>query len=1017
MISLLRLLLLLLWTASTTLATEEAPLVAVYAVRGQTVHLPCNLTSQPADPVILVLWYKNGTKTPVFSVDSRPRGQQKGAGSSRSSDFFRGRADIHQHQGWRWTLVVRNVEFRDHGEYRCRLDFQSSPTHNARVQLHVVDLPQQLRIYSPGGALVEDVAVVQEGHPLTLSCRATGGQPLPNVTWWSGSTLLDSEVEESQESRPSLTTPTITPTASYATNTLRLDAVTRAHITHNLTCRAANTPVLSSLKASVLLREIDTELKVEMETPAGKLSGGRQYDMRCEASGVRPPPVLTWWLRDQQLTHNIHVQSLGVDSTVSLLRLLATAGDDGGLLECRAAAPTLPHLSATDSIRLTVHYVPEATITIAGVGGGGEVGGFRAGDSATLVCTARANPPAYNVTFMFNGRALLRSNLVRSDWNLTLLHLGHQDVGLYTCVASNPEGDGQSNAVALHIDYAPVCEWEGAREVLAVVGEKVEMECRVRASPPQVSYTWESLIVSNSMNQVRTSLQHHDTGLTSSGWMKADNVSSGAQRAECQPSNEVGSADRPCVFTILLVEPPSTLIGCYYHDVTTDSAAVTCSPGPTSSQLPEIFHIESSPLINLLLPPSELLTTFSPGPVVVTQLNPGRSSRRASTLSAPGGSSPRDFHRRAPSVSGDPVHVLEVEDDDITTPRVEIHSPSRLPRINLTSEDLKGQDSPPLLSLRCEPLQQALSQARPQVSPQPELESGSSEQQAETHTALDAETQTGDLELSPEAHAQHFTQSHSLTQTHPMTHIHSIPQVYPTPQVHSTPQVQSTPEVHPTTHIHPTTYIHPTTQVHQTHQAQPSCQVQSTSQAHPTTLVHLTPQTHSTTHLHSQLQTDTLLAIQSSTATLPHTATLPRSTFKSHHTGTTPQLALLSQPALSQQHTGAVPRPATHAYTGTASQQCATTLPRGLTLSQLASQVHSVPQDTSWHQCQPTPQQLSAPQAHLLLRPPENEPPAHHQPQAQPLTLTERSLHPDSVTHQHLIPPDNTSINLFTTFR
>ncbi|KAK8734468.1 hypothetical protein OTU49_005823, partial [Cherax quadricarinatus] len=111
-----------------------APLVAVYAVRGQTVHLPCNLTSQPADPVILVLWYKNGTKTPVFSVDSRPRGQQKGAGSSRSSDFFRGRADIHQHQGWRWTLVVRNVEFRDHGEYRCRLDFQSSPTHNARVQ-------------------------------------------------------------------------------------------------------------------------------------------------------------------------------------------------------------------------------------------------------------------------------------------------------------------------------------------------------------------------------------------------------------------------------------------------------------------------------------------------------------------------------------------------------------------------------------------------------------------------------------------------------------------------------------------------------------------------------------------------------------------------------------------------------------------------------------------------------------------------------------------------------------------
>nr|XP_045603413.1 poliovirus receptor homolog [Procambarus clarkii] len=152
-----------------------------------------------------------------------------------------------------------------------------------------------------------------------------------------------------------------------------------------------------------------------MQAPTGKLSGGRQYHMRCEASGVRPPPVLTWWLRGQHLTHNIHVQSLGVDSTVSLLRLLATAGDDGGLLECRAAAPTLPHLLATDSYRLTVHYVPEASISIegggsqgrvaskiVGVGGVGGVGGLRAGDSATLTCAARANPPAYNFTFLFN---------------------------------------------------------------------------------------------------------------------------------------------------------------------------------------------------------------------------------------------------------------------------------------------------------------------------------------------------------------------------------------------------------------------------------------------------------------------------------------------------------------------------------------------------------------------------------------------------------------------------------------
>lgn len=42
-----------------------------------------------------------------------------------------------------------------------------------------VELPKQLRIYSHGGALVNTAAAVQEAHPLTLSCRATGGKFYP----------------------------------------------------------------------------------------------------------------------------------------------------------------------------------------------------------------------------------------------------------------------------------------------------------------------------------------------------------------------------------------------------------------------------------------------------------------------------------------------------------------------------------------------------------------------------------------------------------------------------------------------------------------------------------------------------------------------------------------------------------------------------------------------------------------------------------------------------------------------
>lgn len=53
---------------------------------------------------------------------------------------FEGRAHFEEggKDGRTWVLVVGKVDFADQGEYRCRLDFQSSPTHNARVLLHVV---------------------------------------------------------------------------------------------------------------------------------------------------------------------------------------------------------------------------------------------------------------------------------------------------------------------------------------------------------------------------------------------------------------------------------------------------------------------------------------------------------------------------------------------------------------------------------------------------------------------------------------------------------------------------------------------------------------------------------------------------------------------------------------------------------------------------------------------------------------------------------------------------------------
>ncbi|KAK8384708.1 hypothetical protein O3P69_014348 [Scylla paramamosain] len=1107
--------LLLEWAAllvalSAVRATEEAPLVAVYAVRGQTALLPCNLTAGDLeDPVILVLWYKNGTKTPVFSMDSRKSSPdqrkrvgessagQRRAGSSRASDVFQGRAALREEE-WSYSLMVRQVGFSDEGEYRCRLDFQASPTHNARVRLHVVELPKQLRIYSHGGALVDTAAAVQEAHPLTLSCRATGGVPLPNVTWWSGAKLLDSTVEERQEggvltTLDSTTTAatnaitTLTPISSYVTNTLHIAAVTRYHLTHNLTCKAANTPVFPPLAAPVLLTQTDSRPKVKLRGPNGRLSGGRQYRFTCESMGARPPPVLSWWLAGQLLTHNIEVRSPSKDSTVSQLSMVAAAADDGAVLECRSAAPTLPHLTSSDSTRLTVHYVPEASISLMRYGREGESEaqeeggsreegdrGLRAGDSATLTCTARANPPAYNFTFMFNGRPLNRADVVGGGRSLRLLHLTHRDAGLYTCVASNPEGDGQSNAVALHIEYAPVCEWEGVREVMAVVGEIVEMECRVRASPPHVSYTWESTSSSPlNVGQIRVKLRHEDEGLRSIGFLRARNISvtstgrNRGQTAECHAENDVGTADHPCLFSILLIEQPSTLIGCYYHDVTTDSAGVTCSPGASVGQLPETYHIEvreggvvvaaynnTEPRFNLTslapgrdyvlamfashargrghqftlvmkthtpkaeqvapervrpanlnkggeVPPQptesprnagvgapvgilvsgvvgvvvgvavvvtgvvicrarqvhaspssssssgkgnqylktsgdplievpqsasfhsaatspscEMMTTFASGPVVVTQVTP---ARRSST---------RSLHGR-PSTRGGPVQVVEVEADGITTPTVEIESPSRS-RVSLRGSGFTPSDS------------------------------STSSVRFDLHQKNESEARTEPLLASSQSHPE----THGASE-HPL----QIPTVALTQEM---PNIQ----------LHPTASLNP------------GGTLPRPAKPHTTTL----PQT---AILHTALPPP------------PHTITYNPS--PSHPTANPSNIPHVSLTIPHLQSNPESPRPVPPMHGPSA------TLPRNLTLSRLASQVHSAPDPQDYTRTFIS-QPLSVPQEALhTARGLEGSQDAEQHSQARlqpPRDPREPGQPPGTHTlHQHSTLPENISIKLHSTFR
>ncbi|KAK8378989.1 hypothetical protein O3P69_009615 [Scylla paramamosain] len=137
-------------------------------------------------------------------------------------------------------LAVKRIRDEDEGEYRCRVDFGSSPTRNLRMKLQVVVPPQRVAILSEAGLEVSGVIgpyPVKEN--LKLTCQASGGRPPPEVTWWHEGSLIDDLSENT--------------TTQVIRNTLTLPNLSRQHLYRVITCSAANSNMTRPLNTSVTL--------------------------------------------------------------------------------------------------------------------------------------------------------------------------------------------------------------------------------------------------------------------------------------------------------------------------------------------------------------------------------------------------------------------------------------------------------------------------------------------------------------------------------------------------------------------------------------------------------------------------------------------------------------------------------------------------------------------------------------------------------------------------------------------
>lgn len=237
----------------------------VEAVLGKFGQLSCNLTSDIRDDrVALVIWYKEGKSTPIYSFDARD--SQAVDGGSHHGINLDGKYYFNTSSLNPATFSIANLTADDEGTYRCRVDFIRSPTKNTKAQLFVIVPPDNILILNEKGKHIPHYILgpYNEGSSINLTCTSSGGRPLPKLTWWHNNQLLKG-VEKTTDHRK-------------VESILHMKNLDRRDLLSSYTCQSSNNNLTDPITSSVM---IDLNCKSYL-----KFSWGNVAD-KCDQSACQ----------------------------------------------------------------------------------------------------------------------------------------------------------------------------------------------------------------------------------------------------------------------------------------------------------------------------------------------------------------------------------------------------------------------------------------------------------------------------------------------------------------------------------------------------------------------------------------------------------------------------------------------------------------------------------------------------------------------------------------------------------
>ncbi|XP_063921788.1 neural cell adhesion molecule 1 isoform X2 [Zophobas morio] len=572
------------------------PAKVVWAVLGKDVDLPCDVTPPyDTDNVTTMFWFKDSHGMPVYSLDARNVPLTQAPQLAMSDDLGR-RCYVYfvgDERPTKANLRIHNVTIHDKGVFRCRVDFDNSPTRNFRFNLTLVEQPSFPRIFNAEGYELKEnskAGPFLEGYELFLSCQVVGGRPRPSLTWWYNNMILDSVVDSSKDS---ITT----------VNQLKIQRVPRDYKKANFECRAS-----SHSSAGVIVRQVPIVVflkpnKVKIVTPNQLMSIHKSQNVKCETSGSYPPAKLTWLLDGKPIRNAVVTEEETDSFTGSIISLKVVAENDGKDLVCRANNPRFPGGSLEDRRQIDVAYPPKVAVKLDP----GVNLPAKEGADVTLRCDSSARPSPDSYRWYHDGHLVTfneSGGILPVDHILTLKSVKKKFQGQYACSSANSEGESYSSPFELIIQYAPRCR-EGYKvmRVGAVPYETLVVQCHVDAVPGDVRFSW-TYNTSKGVLPVLGAKMLNNGGVSTLHFTPTDDLES----LSCWATNDVGKQEQPCVFEIVPAEAPESPKHCILRNASHGGLEVVCVAGDDGG-LHQSFVMEVNDITIPSLPPG--VTTLS----------------------------------------------------------------------------------------------------------------------------------------------------------------------------------------------------------------------------------------------------------------------------------------------------------------------------------------------------------------------------------------------------------------------